>query len=216
MLNIIFAFLPLLSTVGCLVLYPLIYPINQNITSYINEHGIYKFTVIQPGFLSFPFILLCVLPVMNHTISLRWWMIIFGILFVDTVEYWRHRVEHFFPLVYKHTHKEHHQQRPMTTIEGFRNQYLDMILPLVPFVTYLYITNMTFIETMILTSLSLIATYADHTLTGDVEYDRKKFHNVHHTSGWNENFQQPFFSYWDIVCGTVAENTIVKYNPFVP
>jgi|DEB0MinimDraft_6_1074348.scaffolds.fasta_scaffold35230_2 sterol desaturase/sphingolipid hydroxylase (fatty acid hydroxylase superfamily) len=215
-INLAAAFLPAISTLGSIIIYPWIYPVNENIYSYSKKHGMLKTLTMQPAFVALPFVLFVVLPISNQTVRLDWSEVTLGVFFVDTVEYWRHRLEHSVPYLYRNAHKEHHMQRPMTTLEGFRNDQADLLLPLIPFTAYVLFANVSFVETMVLASMAIIATYADHTLTGDAEYDRTKFHNVHHTSGWNRNFQQPFFSYWDELCGTLAPWSSEKWCPFIP
>ncbi len=215
--NIVASLLPLISTFASLLIYPWCYPINESLGSYVRKNGTLKTLSMQPGLVSFPFILCVVLPLSNQTLRCDWVRVAMGMLFVDTAEYWRHRFEHSNFRVYKLAHKEHHQQKPMTTVEGFRNMEADLLIPLIPYTLYILIAQITFLESMVLTSLSLAATYADHTLTGDTDYDREKFHHVHHTNGWNKNFQQPFFSYWDDLCGTKASWSRSKgWCPFIP
>ena len=215
-LNLTAAFLPALSTLGAIVIYPWFYPVNDNIVRYSEKHGLLHTLAMQPAFMSLPFVLFVVLPISNQTIRLDGSPVALGVLFVDTVEYWRHRLEHRVRFLYKNAHKEHHQQRPITTLEGFRNQKADLLLPLIPFTLYILLADVTFLETMVLAAMAIVATYADHTLTGVDEYDRTKFHNIHHTTGWNCNFQQPFFTYWDELCGTIAPFSGEKWCPFLP
>lgn len=215
--NIGAAFLPSISTLLSLIVYPWYYPINKNLKLYCSKHGFLKTITQQPAFMSLPFVLGVILPFSNQTIRLNWTALVKGVFLVDTVEYWRHRLEHYSRTLYTFAHKEHHQQRPMTTIEGFRNYTADLVLPLIPFSLYISFADVTFLEIMVLASGAIIATYADHTLTGRAEYDKQKFHNVHHTTGWNKNFQQPFFSYWDELCGTTASWSATKgWCPFIP
>ena len=216
-LNIVAAFLPSIATLGSILAYPYFYPINASCKNYYEKHGFFHLVTMQPAFLALPYVLLIVLPLSNQDITLDFQNIIYGVIFIDTVEYWRHRMEHSIRFLYRNAHKEHHQQRPMTTLEGFRNQTADLVLPLIPFTLYVLMVKTSFIEIMILAALAIVATYADHTLTGDKDYDQKKFHHVHHTTGWNTNFQQPFFSYWDRICCTIDAKSHSKgWCPFLP
>ena len=214
--NYVAAFFPFLSTVFSIIVYPWVFPINEKFVTYVRKNGVIRFIKYQPGLLFTPFIMAFVYPSSNKTLRLSPLKILEGIIFVDTEEYFRHRLEHIFSRVYKKVHKEHHQQRPITTMESFRNSVHDLLIPIIPFTIYTQMSDVTFIETMVVTSMAIIATYADHTLTGDKKYDKIKFHNIHHTSGWNNNFQQPFFSYWDSILGTKFLGGKSKYNPFIP
>ena len=215
-INLVAAFLPALSTVASVVVYPFVYPTNDNIVQYAKKRGVFDTVTMQPGLISLPFILFVTLPLSDQTVRLNWSVVATGMFFVDTAEYWRHRLEHLVRFLYKHAHKKHHQQRPVTTLEAFKNQKADLLVPLIPFTMYTILVDITFLETMVLAALSIVATYADHTMTGNKEYDKTKFHNVHHTTGWNNNFQQPFFSYWDDLCGTRAHFSSDKWCPFIP
>jgi sterol desaturase/sphingolipid hydroxylase (fatty acid hydroxylase superfamily) len=216
-INAIAVCMPLFATLGSLFMYPWLYPINPTVNKYLVQYSMKSLILAHPGFVSLPFIICISLPLANRTIRLSPIMVLFSMFVIDTLEYWRHRLEHKLKLLYTYAHKEHHQQRPMNTLDAFRNAWPDLIFPLLQFSMYAWCVNITFLETMVVTSLGSVSTYADHTLTGDDEYDRTKFHNVHHTLGWNCNFQQPFFHFWDDWCNTRYEESRGKsWIPFIP
>lgn len=107
------------------------------------------------------------------------------------------------------------QIRPIDTVDTFKNGPFDIIAPLFTFVA-LVSTGISFSESMTVAALATMAAYADHTQTGDAEYDKYKYHNIHHTFGQNYNFQQPFFTCFDSMFGTMHPKSNKKRNPFAP
>ena len=99
-LNIAAAFLPSLATLGSILVYPYFYPINVSCKNYYEKHGLVALATMQPAFLALPYVLLIVLPWSNQDITLDFKNIIDGVIFIDTVEYWRHRMEHSIMFLY--------------------------------------------------------------------------------------------------------------------
>ena len=220
--------LPVLVTVGSLAYYPYRYSGNTKPHEFLFPKGCFdarallRFLLLHPNLnpLLVPCYWFLAMPLTTRFCSaesdaLRPHWVVFGCLYIDTMEYFRHAAEHNIPWWYKLAHKEHHQIRPIDTVMAFSNSPMDQLAPLLTFIV-MVMTGISFAETMVVAALATVAGYADHTLTGDPEYDRNKPHNIHHTYGQFYNYQQPFFSFWDWLFNTLHPNSNPKRNPFVP
>tara|TARA_A100001015_G_scaffold274727_1_gene331345 strand:- start:353 stop:1009 length:657 start_codon:yes stop_codon:yes gene_type:complete len=138
----------------------------------------------------------------------RSFQIVLGILIVDTVEYFYHRFYHKIPFLYKHLHSAHHNIYLSPDVSFTNNEIEPLVTSTSVFLSLLCFLS--FFEYIIVSSLSFIATIADHTNTR-----KNKFHYIHHHVNKNTNFQQPFFTFWDHIFGTYNPKSSLKI-PFIP
>jgi sterol desaturase/sphingolipid hydroxylase (fatty acid hydroxylase superfamily) len=133
--------------------------------------------------------------------------IIYGMLITDTLEYFTHRIYHLQPL-YKKFHKVHHSQEISVDVSFLNSELEATMTSILLFLSYFLVIS--YYEYIIVTTLSMISTAADHTYTSHT-----KFHYIHHHVNRNYNFQQPFFTFWDHLLGTYHPQTTTKI-PFLP
>lgn len=120
-----------------------------------------------------------------------------GMLVLDTVEYWVHRLLHAHKWLYRMTHQTHHMP-PSCAALSLYNSACEVI----PFSTCItisfYLSGVTWMDFIIVTSLANLKTAWDHAST------RKGHHHELHHSKPCYNFEQPFFDVWDRLMGTRA------------
>lgn len=154
--------------------------------------------------------------------GLTWWMTLLqmyaGIIAVDALTYWKHRLLHtklFFPF-----HMHHHSFRDPTPFAGFAVGPLETVLtfwPLLlicmPEAKHFAPFYFTAIGSFVLLNLYLHCgvTYRwTEKLTRALLLNSSAWHNVHH-SDTNTNFGEVSFL-WDKICGTTREKKERKRN----
>lgn len=140
--------------------------------------------------------------------ELTFYNIIIGMLIMDTCQYFCHYIYHNSSLYI--LHKEHHKIKSITPNTSFSHGDLAVIEDSLLVVFFLILFNLSFIEFVIITSLSIVSNVSDHTNTS-----KNKFHYIHHHVNINKNLQAPFFTFWDHILGTYHPNTEIKI-PFFP
>jgi len=148
--------------------------------------------------------------IFSNVSSFSFLMIFMGCLLIDTLEYWYHYLFHYNKYLYNKYHVNHHTPFPVHPKISFANDDFEAVgTSLVIVLTTIYL-QFSFIEYIIISSLSFAATVCDHTYTS-----KNKFHYLHHCGDKKTNFQQPFFTFWDHINSTYNKKTITKI-PFVP
>ncbi len=127
----------------------------------------------------------------------RYEYLLYGIILVDTIEYFMHRALHKYIFLYKY-HKVHHELNNPYSYGALYNSTIEGIIEVALLLTGFMIFNFSFTEYIIVISLANIATVLDHSSLNH----KNKFHYLHHAKFQNYNFQQPFFTYWDRLLGT--------------
>lgn len=130
-------------------------------------------------------------------IQLRYQYILYGVILVDTIEYFMHRSLHKFKFLYKY-HKVHHELNNPYNFGALYNSTVEGILESFLLLSGFILCNFSFYEYIIVISLANIATVIDHTNLNI----KNNFHYLHHSKYQNYNFQQPFFTYYDRIFGT--------------
>ena len=126
------------------------------------------------------------------------------VLIIDTIKYWSHRFFHT-PYMFEAIHYVHHSVGKPVPSVSFANNSLEIVLTNPAIVVLSLLCGVTFLEFIIVMSLAFVATASDHANT-----DPRAFHMLHHCGNKNTNFQQPFFTFWDRICGTYNHNTVPK------
>lgn len=152
--------------------------------------------------------------------SLLWWAYSYGwsllrivmcILFVDTWQYWLHRLMHESKYLYRRFHSRHHRLYVPYSfgalynhpVEGF---FLDTFgMGLISF-----LLKLTPREGMCLFVFATMKTVDDHCgykLPFDpfqlIFPNNALYHDIHHQSwGFRFNYSQPFFTFWDVMSDT--------------
>lgn len=111
-----------------------------------------------------------------------------------------HRALHYFPYLYRHLHAMHHQIKEPCGYAALFQSSNEALIETFGLTTVFFVTGFFFEEFMIVTTMAVIATVCDHT-------GGSTFHAIHHTLHPHRNFQQPFFTYYDYMFGTIAPST---------
>jgi len=123
--------------------------------------------------------------------------VFFGMLVLDTVEYWVHRLLHAYKWLYRLTHQTHHMPPSCAALSLYNSAF--EVLPFSTCITLsFYMAGSTWMDFIIVTSLANLKTAWDHAST------RKGHHHELHHSKPCYNFEQPFFDVWDRLMGTRA------------
>lgn len=136
--------------------------------------------------------------------TFRWSYFLGGIFLLDTIEYFVHFAYHWSPWLYKHFHKTHHEMKLSWSYGALYNSYPEALLTgsVIGFMCF-SVYGMSMCEFACVTSVGTIFTCLDHCAYFDDRnwFGRKEFHKNHHFYG-NGNYQQPFFTFWDILFQT--------------
>jgi sphinganine C4-monooxygenase len=127
----------------------------------------------------------------------RYYYILCGIILVDTIEYFMHRALHKFKFLYKY-HKVHHELNNPYNFGALYNSTVEGIIESVLLLSGFLLCNFSFTEYIIVITLANISTVLDHTSLNI----KNSFHYLHHSKYQNNNFQQPFFTYYDRMFNT--------------
>jgi sphinganine C4-monooxygenase len=137
--------------------------------------------------------------------------IFFGALFYDSWQYWVHRLMHVSKSLYKHVHSVHHRLIIPYSYSALYNHPIEaLLLDIVGGAVTLFCIGLTNNEATLLFSFAMIKTVDDH-CGMDLWWDPLQriftnnaiYHYIHHQHvGLKSNFSQPFFSFWDTLCGT--------------
>ena len=155
------------------------------------------------------FIIYPLITYYNENNNIRFMYICLGIFIIDTIEYFLHYIYHFSPFIYN-IHKFHHKPHPINPYIALSNDDYELFITAPTLILCFLYFKFTYIEYIIVTTLANIATVCDHTYTSP-----DKFHILHHNNNKNTNFQQPFLTYWDYICGTYNKQSKLKI-PFIP
>ena len=135
--------------------------------------------------------------------------VVLGTVVIDTVEYWSHRLLHT-PILFQKLHYVHHSIGTPHPTLSFVNHGLEIVFTTPPILLGMLLCSCRFSEYCLATGLAFVATISDHVATNPTS-----FHVLHHCGNKRCNLQQPFFTYWDHVCGTYDTRSALKI-PFVP
>lgn len=123
-------------------------------------------------------------------------MLINGIIWIDTAQYFMHRLYHSIPYLYRNFHKTHHEFIYPETYAALYNSRVEAATTSSIILIGFLLFQFSFLEYIIVTSMAFLATVRDHRCNGEHHY-------IHHAINKNTNFQQPFFTYWDYVFDTI-------------
>lgn len=132
----------------------------------------------------------------------RWYYLLIGIWWIDTIEYATHYIMHKIPFLYKNFHKEHHRLHIPYSFGALYNSSFEAGVTSSMMLYGFYLLGISFPEFIFVTTLANIATVLDHSNELTFFNYKHKFHNLHHSKYQNANFQQPFFTYYDKLFGT--------------
>lgn len=152
--------------------------------------------------------------------GLTWWMallqIYLGIVLIDAMTYWKHRLLHtklFFPF-----HKHHHSFRDPTPFAGFAVgpvetvlTFWPLLLIIIPEAKHFAPLYFTAIVSFVLLNLYLhsgVFSRSLETVLPKLLLNSSAWHNVHH-SDVNANFGEVSFV-WDKICKTSREDLKAK------
>ena len=136
----------------------------------------------------------------------RWYYLLIGLWWIDTIEYATHYIMHKVPFLYKNFHKEHHRIHIPYSFGALYNSTFEATLTSSMMLYGFYLLGISFPEFIVVTALANIATVLDHSNELTFFNYKHKFHNLHHSKYQNSNFQQPFFTYYDRLFGTYKIN----------
>lgn len=137
-----------------------------------------------------------------HKEDFRFWFVLIGIWWVDTIEYFTHLIMHRVPFLYKNFHKEHHKVIIPYSYGALYNSDFEAIVTSSMMMYGFYLMKISFPEFIVVTTLANIATVLDHSEEFAKLGFKNNFHKLHHSKYQNHNFQQPFFTYYDRLFGT--------------
>ncbi|QLG70485.1 hypothetical protein HG535_0A04250 [Zygotorulaspora mrakii] len=134
-----------------------------------------------------------------------------GFTFIDTWQYWLHRLMHTNSTLYRMFHSRHHRLYVPyaygalynAPVEGFLLDTLGTGIAMI-------ITSLSYREQMVLYTFATLKTVDDHcgyALPWDPFQfffpNNAVYHDIHHQNfGIKTNYAQPFFTFWDTLFGT--------------
>lgn len=139
---------------------------------------------------------------------------IIGMFIMDAWQYWIHRAVHVNTWLYKHIHSVHHQLLTVYAYGALYNNPIEAILlDTMGAGVSMYLSGMTCKVATCFFVFSTIKTVVDHSNyrfplnpLHDLLPNCAAYHDVHHDiRGIKKNFSQPFFTYWDHLCGTYLD-----------
>ncbi|KAK8124874.1 uncharacterized protein PG998_000633 [Apiospora kogelbergensis] len=156
------------------------------------------------------------------------WMAIpaiqFGValLFLDTWQYWLHRIMHTNKWLYATFHSRHHRLYvPYAYGALYNHPFEGFLLDTLGAGIAYKLSLMTARQGIVFFTASTIKTVDDHcgySLPWDplqhISANNAAYHDIHHQSwGIKTNFSQPFFTFWDSFLGTMWKgDTSLKYE----
>ncbi|BFZ53273.1 Sphingolipid C4-hydroxylase sur2 [Savitreella phatthalungensis] len=137
-----------------------------------------------------------------------------AIFILDTWQYWLHRAMHTNKFLYRHFHSHHHRLYVPYAFGALYNHPLEgLMLDTVGAGLGYLLTGMTTRESVFFYAFSTAKTVDDHCgylLPFDPLQiffsNNARYHDIHHQSyGIKKNFSQPYFTFWDKLCGTYMD-----------
>lgn len=132
-----------------------------------------------------------------------WFKFVLGILWMDTMQYWTHRMTHAWPWLYRVCHKTHHEMKLPWSFAALYNSWPESTWLSALFLGVgIHVFGFTLPEFSWIIAASYAATVLDHTDGLHRIGFKKQHHLIHHETDIHSNFQQPFFTFWDDWMGT--------------
>lgn len=137
-----------------------------------------------------------------------------AILILDTWQYWWHRAMHTNKWLYRNFHSHHHRLYVPYAFGALYNHPIEgLLLDTIGAGLGYLITGMTTKESIFFYAFSTAKTVDDHCgylLPIDPLQmffsNNARYHDIHHQSyGIKKNFSQPYFTFWDKICGTYMD-----------
>ena len=131
--------------------------------------------------------------------------IFLAMIVMDTYQYFIHYYLHQNKYLYKNIHSIHHKISQPYSFMALYNSYIESIILDVGSALFTeLICGLTKYEAILFFSIATMKTVSDHS-SYMLPYDpftyfpnNAKYHEIHHDyKGFNKNFQQPFFTFWD-------------------
>lgn len=135
----------------------------------------------------------------------RWYYLLGGVLLMDTVQYFSHRLFHEVPWLYGQVHKTHHEIKAPWGFAALYNSYPDALLVGASLhAAFFVVGGFTVEEFSYVVSAANVMTVLDHVDYFDRVswFGKPRHHRIHHEVNSHTNFQQPFFTFWDRWLGT--------------
>jgi len=148
----------------------------------------------------------------------RWYYFIFGILLLDTLEYFLHYMYHKIPFLYKYCHVTHHEMKMSWSFGALYNSLAESIISGGIISCFFFcVFHFSIVEFSLVTSVAILWTCMDHCDYFKSVYwlGRKNYHARHHLYKTG-NYQQPFFTFWDHVWQTKIPTTHQEVSNFKP
>mmetsp|Transcript_36470 Transcript_36470/g.91423 ORF Transcript_36470/g.91423 Transcript_36470/m.91423 type:complete len:263 (+) Transcript_36470:34-822(+) len=136
-----------------------------------------------------------------------------ALLVMDTYQYWLHRYMHENKFLYRHFHSVHHRlYNPYSFGALYNHPVESLLLDALSGVLSTFITGMesnppVAIFFLCFATAKTVDDHCGYRLPFDPLQvffpNNAYYHDVHHqTRGIKHNFSQPFFTFWDGLCGT--------------
>jgi sphinganine C4-monooxygenase len=145
--------------------------------------------------------------------EVSWWgsviQFIVAMLIVDSWQYWWHRYMHENKWLYRHIHSYHHRLNITYAYGALYNHPIEgFILDTIGGTVAVILSGMSMNVALLFICLSTMKTIDDHSgyrFPFDPFYmmfrNNAKYHDYHHKIP-THNFSQPYFTLWDLYCGT--------------
>ncbi|KAJ9520676.1 hypothetical protein QJQ45_007535 [Haematococcus lacustris] len=139
---------------------------------------------------------------------------VIGMFVMDAWQYWIHRGMHVSTYLYQNFHSVHHQMYIPYAIGALYNHPIEaMLLDTVGAGVSMFATGMSCRTATIFFSFSTAKTVFDHcgyvwplNPMHNLFPNSAAYHDVHHDiRGIKKNFSQPYFTFWDHLCGTYLD-----------
>lgn len=137
-----------------------------------------------------------------------------AILILDSWQYWLHRLMHTNKFLYRHFHSHHHRLYVPYAFGALYNHPIEgLALDTIGAGLGYLVTRMSVRESVFFFAFSTAKTVDDHCgylLPFDplqiLFGNNARYHDIHHQSyGIKKNFSQPYFTFWDRLCGTYMD-----------
>lgn len=146
-----------------------------------------------------------------YYLGIPFFKVFVAFIIIDSWQYLLHRYMHTNLFLYRHLHSVHHRLYVPYAFGALYNSLLEGFLLDTLGAGIAHLTmNLTSRESMILYTFSTLKTVDDH-CGYELPFDpfqrlfpnNAAYHDIHHQHfGIKTNFSQPFFTFWDQLCGT--------------
>jgi sterol desaturase/sphingolipid hydroxylase (fatty acid hydroxylase superfamily) len=147
------------------------------------------------------------LPKQDNHYRVNVFNVFFGFIIICTWEYAFHRACHNNRWLYQ-LHKKHHDLVPLHTLGSYYASVGEMLCTGIFLGLCNHFFNLSLLETSMIATIATLLTVYDHWGSTNLKTKTQLRHERHHFYPKCE-FGQPFFGYWDWICGTRFQDVYI-------